>query len=1235
MNENETKKKALTILYEIIEKIGKDIPSSQYSDLSDVSKKHEYTIMHLLNILFGYKLYNTNDISKNFPAIDLADDENKLAYQITYNLDKNKPSDTITKFLTNKKTEHYRDYTLIIFYLVTKPEYTEDEIKAFKEQLKNKFDIQDIYDLKNYADKIKLNNTNILIKLLNFLEIRQSTLFELEIYQYKNKAFSNMQNFTNKKFDAYSSKFIEFINSNDKKILYISGDGGVGKSHLTIYLLTKYSKEMQYIPVFINPVTSDIEKYDKFTNTSLKWLFICDDIKRFSKEQIKTIITSSLDEKIKVIISSRITEKKEHINFINDTYSAYINKYSEIKIAWDSREEIYDFVKDYFRYTNKDLPEDIIINKYIDKFASNPFLLIHGISNNYKNIKEYARKLSTEINKKLPIENKQDKINIQFKIALNVPFGLNNDKYLKNYIYKLKNDIIEINDNRYTFKHDIIGDLILIETINNVDYSILEDELKNQPYNKLINMRQAFSYNKLLNLNQDNEKLIKLDDVDDIIFHAFNSNDNNYSNLKSDDMMKLYKYMIEELPKTNFYLFTNNKIHNDDINYYANRLISINFFQYLNDNNYILFLENIYAAHHTYYSFYHFIHLKLKFNRKIANIIINFYEKHKNDANKEKFNKIFYNIFSNIFVPKIFYKDISSKKIFMTYIDYKCNELKEFFKWAIPKFIRMLINDYNLYYLWELVEIYHTVNDESKNLFKFIIDEINKYFINILKINNFEQTYSIEIQLLRGILKKDYKVFYKFFKHIYNNYEYLLFRISKRYFMPQIPITDDSIYNYIQDFKFVEYDNISDRIPNLNNFINKIALKMDVKQLVKIFCYIDNININEDIFNRILSERQDLVNELRKCKKDIKDFKIISQLYTIDYKNKNLTYDDIYTIEDYFGIVNNQITKDNKEINNDLILKYLYKIDIFDTLNKKYAAFCKLYENTEYYYKENNILENFIPILDIFIKYINNNGLFSKDTLYMIYYTFIALKHLKKDLNNFNKNDLLILLSNFAKIDDIFYFKEIKQLYNIFNFNDEHLLIFVSYLNINFDNIHSNFIGYELKYYINSEKAFNSIVDYMFNIYHINEYEYDYLYIHNVFLDDTSLFKSYIYNALNNAKTNNEEDKFIFLMKLFSTNDFDNSIQINFIEYAFNILKNNNQMYLLISIVNVDGSTDYDRYKSLYNIIKNSKNKKLKKYVSNKIEQEAEFFRKYNNSFISEEKNILKYQEPLTEHNNE
>ena len=117
MNENETKQNALNILYEIIEYIDKDIKSSKHAGLSDVSKIHEYTIMHLLNILFGYKLYNTNDIKNNFPAIDLADDENKLAYQITYNTDKGKPIDTITKFLNNKATEQYRKYKLIIFYL--------------------------------------------------------------------------------------------------------------------------------------------------------------------------------------------------------------------------------------------------------------------------------------------------------------------------------------------------------------------------------------------------------------------------------------------------------------------------------------------------------------------------------------------------------------------------------------------------------------------------------------------------------------------------------------------------------------------------------------------------------------------------------------------------------------------------------------------------------------------------------------------------------------------------------------------------------------------------------------------------------------------------------------------------------------------------------------------------------------------------------------------------------------
>lgn len=1232
MNENETKKKALNILNEIINKVTSDISSSQHSDLSDVSKIHEYTIMHLLNILYRYKLYNTNDISKNFPAIDLADDENKLTYQITYNLDKNKPNDTIKKFLTNKKTEPYRDYKLIIFYLDTKPKYTKDEINNFKKLLKNKFDIQDIYDLKNYANKIKLSDTSIIIKLLNFLEIRQSALFELEIFKYKNNVLSSMQDFTNKKFDEYSSKFIEFINSNDKKILYISGDGGVGKSHLTVYLMTKYIKDTEYIPVFINPVSSNMEIYDKFKNTSLKWLFIFDDIKRYTQEQIKPIITLGLDDNKKIVISSRIAEKKENINFINETYSTYINKYSDIDIAWDSKEEIYDLVKDYFKYNKQVLPHNTIIHKYIDKFASNPFLLIHGIANNFQNIKEYARKLLTDIKYKLSITNKQYATDVSFRIALNVPFGLNNID-LKKYIYGLMKYIIEINDTRYTFKHDIIGDLLLIATIDDVNYCILEDELKNQPYNKLINIRQAYSYNKLLNLDKNDEKLIKLDDVDDIIFKAFNSNDKSFNQLKSNEMIKLYKYMIEELPKTNFYLFINKKINIEDIDYYANRLHFINLYEYLNEDNYILFLESLYSADKNYYSNYYFSHLQFNFNKNIANIIKNFYENHQNDSDKEKFNKLVSIIFSNIFTPQVYYTEIQKKIICKTHSNYRCNELKDFFKWAVPKFMDILLKKHNTYDLEKIVTIHDSINDESNSLFNSIINEINMYFIYIFNTKNYEVIYSLEMQLLGGKLKLYYKKFDTFFKKIYNDDEYLLFRISKRYFMPELPVTDETIQAYIKEFTYTEFNNISDRLPNLNTFIKEIALKMDINKLVKIFCYIDIIHVNEDIFNRILNEKQDLVNELSKCKKNIKNFKIISQLYTINYKNKNVTYDDIYTIEDYFGIVNNQITKDNKNIDNDLILKYLYKIDIFDTIHKKHAAFCKLYQNTEDYYKENNILESFLPILDIFIKYINDNNLFSTNTLHMVYYTFNYLKHLKTDLTYFNKHEIIILLSTFAKKHEYFYFDDIKRFYNIFNFSDDDLLLFISYLDIDLYNLHSYFINDELKNFIKTEKVFNNIIDYLYNIYVVDKY--DYLKLHNMFLDDASLFESYIYNALDNAKSNNDDDKFIFLMKLFSINTFDNSIQICFIEHAFNILKKNNQMYLLINIVNVDGSTEYDRYKSLYKIIKNSKNNRLKNYINNMIKNEANILKEYINSYTSEEVTVLSYKEPHTEQNNE
>lgn len=53
----------------------------------------------LLNILYQLDLKNTNFNCSNYAAIDLKDDNNKIAYQVTSNYSKKKVQDTVSKFI--------------------------------------------------------------------------------------------------------------------------------------------------------------------------------------------------------------------------------------------------------------------------------------------------------------------------------------------------------------------------------------------------------------------------------------------------------------------------------------------------------------------------------------------------------------------------------------------------------------------------------------------------------------------------------------------------------------------------------------------------------------------------------------------------------------------------------------------------------------------------------------------------------------------------------------------------------------------------------------------------------------------------------------------------------------------------------------------------------------------------------------------------------------------------------
>lgn len=85
------------------------------SNLYDANIIYEYHIKEILNIMFEWKLINSNENKKNSPAIDLEDNDNSIAVQVTSSSKKLKIQETLNKFFSNNLDAKYK--TLIVFIL--------------------------------------------------------------------------------------------------------------------------------------------------------------------------------------------------------------------------------------------------------------------------------------------------------------------------------------------------------------------------------------------------------------------------------------------------------------------------------------------------------------------------------------------------------------------------------------------------------------------------------------------------------------------------------------------------------------------------------------------------------------------------------------------------------------------------------------------------------------------------------------------------------------------------------------------------------------------------------------------------------------------------------------------------------------------------------------------------------------------------------------------------------------
>jgi hypothetical protein len=135
------------------------------SNLLDINLISEYHIQEILNIVFDLQLVNSNYQSKNAKAIDLQDEINSIAVQVTSNPRKLKIQETLNKFFNNTLEIKYS--TLIILILGKK------QLKYTNLLVKEGFNFnadQHIIDFENIISRFLILSTKKIEQVRNILK---------------------------------------------------------------------------------------------------------------------------------------------------------------------------------------------------------------------------------------------------------------------------------------------------------------------------------------------------------------------------------------------------------------------------------------------------------------------------------------------------------------------------------------------------------------------------------------------------------------------------------------------------------------------------------------------------------------------------------------------------------------------------------------------------------------------------------------------------------------------------------------------------------------------------------------------------------------------------------------------------------------------------------------------------------------------------------------------------------
>ncbi len=158
--------RSINRINELFARFVAEVKVANANSLYDINIHSENILIPLLNLIYDLSLDNANSIKKNYPAVDLVDEKNRVAFQITATANSEKIKHTLSEFTKHEMAEKFD--SLYVYILTDKQNSYSG--KGFKEILGDTITFDKDSNIIDYSDL--LNEINSIKNLDKLREIR-------------------------------------------------------------------------------------------------------------------------------------------------------------------------------------------------------------------------------------------------------------------------------------------------------------------------------------------------------------------------------------------------------------------------------------------------------------------------------------------------------------------------------------------------------------------------------------------------------------------------------------------------------------------------------------------------------------------------------------------------------------------------------------------------------------------------------------------------------------------------------------------------------------------------------------------------------------------------------------------------------------------------------------------------------------------------------------------------------